>query len=75
MREWQPIETAPKDESVLGYLPGWGIEIGAINSDDEDDVYWVDNPEDGFLYPGEPFFPTHWMPLPSPPAPSSTSHP
>jgi hypothetical protein len=63
--EWQPIESAPKDgtEVLLGaerwvyqgrYLPD-SQEWFAINNDPND--YW-----------GGELLPTHWRPLPAPPA-------
>jgi Protein of unknown function (DUF551) len=62
MSEWQPIETAPKDENLLmaclhdDKKPnlGWHIEVCSINSYEPlDDQY-----SNCF---------THWMPLPKPP--------
>lgn len=72
--EWQPIETAPKDESrILLIRIGFQVCIG----------YWLTkyskwattDPED---YPdvetweaeelGSRYHPTHWMPLPEPPS-------
>ncbi len=66
--EWQPIETAPKDEYVL---------ISGFRNEDPEQGRWVDaailrvgkrywhasnGPEEGFNDP------THWMPLPEPPS-------
>jgi hypothetical protein len=56
--KWQPIETAPKDEMILGYADGmmrllffeggvWKLVGATIEAN------W--------------FEATHWMPLPSPP--------
>ncbi len=60
---WQPIETAPKDEArFLGYDPDGRI-----------DVYWFYKWADGKVelqaHRGEGFSMTltHWMPLPEPP--------
>jgi hypothetical protein len=70
--EWQPIETAPTDgTNVLAWLPGCGMEIGLFGSlfgpDEKGGAYWFSTKGDGFLYHGEPVYPTHWMPLPPPP--------
>lgn len=62
-REWQPIETAPKDGSEI---LGWSSISGeayvmwweAIHSDW---VWCINDLEDMFCDP------THWMPLPEPP--------
>lgn len=67
-REWQDIETAPKDEQrVLLFNPdeigSWCVMVGAHYEQ-----------LDGWQYDGQtPRYsnahqPTHWMPLPSPPA-------
>jgi len=61
--EWQPIETAPKDENILGH------EDGAVTV-----LYW-DELQAGWRYPYKggsrtKWFPTHWMPLPPPPQPT-----
>lgn len=65
MTNWQPIETAPKDdgddfELILGFVPHsqtgymcvfyWNASLG-----------WQNNIDGGIDKP------THWMPLPSPP--------
>jgi hypothetical protein len=72
--EWQPIETAPKDETrVLTVISGfevcigwWFIDAGkwmTMDAEDYDDdgswEYSVENTE---------YYPTHWMPLPGVPA-------
>ena len=61
--DWQPIETAPKDERVL-LTNGWFVASGAYEP-------W---PVDGFIFHRETDDdcgidpdPTHWMPLPEPP--------
>ena len=62
--EWQPIETAPKDgTSVIIFVDGlqivafWGCTGWELNAP----LFELFYPE---IY-GEP---THWMPLPAPPA-------
>lgn len=67
MSEWQPIETAPKDERrVVLFNPHesghWQFQIGA---------FWEEL--GGWQYDGatpsysNAYQPTHWMPLPDPP--------
>lgn len=81
MSEWQPIETAPKDEvgpTVLlwngesmgtGYWNAWARDdLGrVIGLEEEDPAQFADR----WLWTGEGFevlpSPTHWMPLPEPP--------
>lgn len=73
MSEWQPIETAPKDGTrVLAYWPdcygngsacaveSWFGPWGKGNADQtwQSPFEWADGHND----------PTHWMPLPPPPA-------
>ena len=71
MAEWMPIETAPKDETVvLLYCPeSWdtdGVRVG----------WWTDSWAQGGWFDDEAAsgpltglygMPTHWQPLPSPP--------
>lgn len=74
MTDWQPIETAPKDEMVLVWEEdGWVrcaelvlmSDFGGYEPDEWDDGgvrMWIgddDRPLD--------FDPSHWMPLPPPP--------
>lgn len=69
MSEWQPIETAPKDGTVIllsdsiettcGY---WGAPVSVFKRPDQWLSYWpMKKSAIGSL-------PTHWMPLPCPPA-------
>ena len=64
--EWQPIETAPKDET--GILVVSGGVVGEANYKDYDGYepgwFWINTyPQDS-----DPIDPTHWMPLPDPPS-------
>ena len=67
MTDWQPIETAPRDE----YRPILTYSNGVITT-----VKWhVDKVGGGHWVLSEPgvygedfeWWPTHWMPLPEPP--------
>ncbi|MCA3378059.1 MAG: DUF551 domain-containing protein [Roseomonas sp.] len=75
MSKWQPIETAPKDrkrvilghpdhEAVMGVWRKAHPWEGLFNAN-EDFYHWALNEEDMY---GFDFEPTHWMPLPEPPA-------
>lgn len=78
--DWQPIETAPKDERILVYtdrgctaLVEW--KAGPDDEREWRDGYWqavVDECFATFLQGDEilnwVIDPTHWMPLPAPPA-------
>lgn len=56
--EWQPIETAPKETDVLCFIGnGRFIVAGKFNRG------WLVY-DDPF---GDPYYPSHWMPLPEPP--------
>lgn len=74
MTDWQPIETAPKDGTrilLLGKEYGEPkVSIGAY----QDNKVWSDESsttDDGYGWYGHDNWsptPTHWMPLPEPPA-------
>ena len=76
MTDWQPIDTAPKDGSVLVFgLPSDLIinndKLLSFSSPVITTAYW-DDIDDSFVLTGGtwlgPFIePTHWMPLPTPP--------
>ena len=69
--EWQPIETAPKDETTILVYGCWEGELHG--RDDEPDVwkasyfYGTWSIEGGEYYSQRVINPTHWMPLPLPP--------
>ena len=64
MTDWQPIETAPKDEThFLAYWPPSEVEPYLKQ-------YHVCHYAHGVLWPSwirDDDMPTHWMPLPPPP--------
>lgn len=64
-RFWQPIETAPKDRSILVTGPdGARIDQVIWGAWDLDNTHnWCD--ADGDRHPNAAI--THWMPLPEPP--------
>lgn len=69
--EWQPIETAPKDEKILLARAGQWVDIGEWEDDrhaKKPRPYWTANRE---WWAGKMAMreqqPTHWMPLPPPP--------
>ena len=64
--EWRDIETAPKDGTVV-LLAGCRKPVAAAWLEDEIDYWHVDDNKLGpFALRGPG--PTHWMPLPKPPA-------
>jgi hypothetical protein len=71
MREWKPIEDAPKDGTVIILLKKTEVTAGLWDS--EDDKYpwtFLDNGVDIGNVNGwkdGKHGPTHWMPLPPPP--------
>lgn len=73
---WQPIETAPKDgRSILCYAPGAEIPAQMQWVVFEGEARWADDPEtfceDSHwreYWTSVRYEPTHWQPLPEPPA-------
>ena len=60
IKEWQPIETAPRDELIWGYDSVYGsrnVRFGRHNGHD----CWMES--EGPVMSS----PTHWMPFPNPP--------
>ncbi|MCG8394225.1 MAG: hypothetical protein MI745_14195 [Pseudomonadales bacterium] len=80
MTKWQPIETAPKDGTLVflyhenwnvAYLAHWGLLEGGDEDTGEGYIFaWLLQQEDGgamgdgILWQDEDFMPTHWMPVP-----------
>ena len=63
--DWQPIETAPKDGTVV-LLAGCRKPVAAAWLEDEIDYWHVDDNKRGpFALRGPA--PTHWMPIPAAP--------
>lgn len=72
--EWKPIDTAPKDQSVLMFRPGaayWAkVAIGAWEEDTfskRPKPYWEGLHKLGRNSQYREWEPTHWMPLPDDP--------
>ena len=62
--EWRPIETAPRDGTVIiAYGGDLGYENPTVASVAWDDGWHLDQWET----PENSANPTHWMPLPEPP--------
>ena len=72
---WLPIESAPKDGTyILAIVPGfvpavakWRAERGSFEYMDADNFSSDDQYEE-FLMATDSWAPTHWQPLPTPPA-------
>lgn len=77
MADWQPIETAPKDGTLILGFGQWAGEISGIDSTPGRClIYWCSPHTDypGFEWKvtgGDAYAswmkPTHWMPIPEPP--------
>lgn len=69
MSEWQPIETAKPNESVIVFADGnvgeaiWKRFVWS-EGDVDDEGWWWANTDGEYSYQIRP---THWMPLPAPP--------
>lgn len=71
MKDWQPIETAPKDGTVIDV---WVKDLKKNDGSGQrrTHVWWSKNADrwsDDWLHVPRMFGvkPTHWMPLPEPP--------
>lgn len=77
--KWQPIETAPKDESVLVYPPTWPTKRAAIANWNADEYakkprpFWDRDDDLRQVTKSRENPPTHWMPLPKPPKDTNES--
>lgn len=74
---WQPIATAPHDSLVLLYRPGipyrWAqVDIGRWDDNlhaKKPRPFWRSNNRILTITEMRDYFPSHWQPLPVPPAP------
>ncbi len=71
MTDWQPIETAPRDGTeILIFEPASAAKIHVVSwQESEDYKVWCYAEEVLSDICPEGAEPTHWMPLPQPPAP------
>jgi hypothetical protein len=71
--QWMPIDTFPKyqlDTTVL-LFDGKKVVAGYFRDEELSGFYYHDYPDD---YNLDGIKPTHWMPLPAPPAPPSETN-
>jgi hypothetical protein len=70
MSEWQPIKTAPMDGTAILLWPYVHFEFWRGKSTGEVTLgFFSEVHQDWYSSElGETFSPTHWMPLPKPPA-------
>lgn len=61
---WQPIETAPQDESVMVFTARWGPIVAELSSEFNE---WLSRMQCPVALKDDDEQPTHWMALP--PAP------
>jgi len=61
---WQPIETAPKDGSLVLTWGSSRAQYSVSYWDDQDEFWATDYREKGNV---SMVYATHWMPLPEPP--------
>lgn len=65
MSEWQPIESAPKDGTLV--LCAAGALMASCMYRSHMTPNWVLPGQNGWIWPFGKEDPTHWMPLPAPP--------
>lgn len=65
--DWQPIETAPSNLVAVIYEPPAAIVV-AWRIETPGNYGWTDGTTKGIHDEPVAYYPTHWMPLPAPPA-------
>jgi hypothetical protein len=65
--DWQPMETAPKDGSLVMLFQDGQINVAYWRTDSKVGPVWC-TPDSHAMYK-----PTYWMPLPLPPSPALES--
>lgn len=63
MSDWQPIETAPKNQRVIIQANHDATDECAMGWWDEIDGNWYYSPQGHIVQ----WKPTHWQPIPAPP--------
>lgn len=63
--DWQSIDTVPKDTEVLVHTKPWGAIIASYSSEFGE---WLSRMQVPVSIRDENELPTHWCPLPEPPA-------
>jgi hypothetical protein len=69
-RQWQPIQTVPKDGTYIWLSDGWSIRVGYwyVVTKDASQEHWADFAKAEACGPRDlAFEPTYWMPTPKPP--------
>jgi len=64
--EWQPIETAPRDGTIILVYPDINVSYWGYTKDDDCPHGWIGR----YCYTVDNYDtinPTHWMPIPDPP--------
>lgn len=62
---WKPIDTAPQDEEILVHTKPWGPIIASFSAEHGE---WLSRMQVPVSIREEEEMPTHWQPLPPPPA-------
>lgn len=62
---WRTIDSAPKDTEILVYTKPWGAIIASYS---EEFGNWLSRMQVPVSIKEEDEIPTHWLPLPEPPA-------
>lgn len=60
--EWQPIETAPRNQRKMFVVKAFGAEVGSTLYNSDPWCVWREG--DSFVRWPHKFQPTHWLPLP-----------
>jgi hypothetical protein len=61
---WQPISSAPEATRVMVWLPNYGHVTASYTTEFTQQYWWTKE---------QRVYPTHWMPLPSPPTHDTSS--
>jgi hypothetical protein len=67
MSEWKPIETAPKDGTLIDVCNPHGDRTTDVRWEDGHWRHWWIGDFDGMEWRKLSIQPTHWMPRPAPP--------